>query len=301
MNNFIEYFYNIKIDKITYHNKYYSFIYNGYIYKLYFIDEIINTDSLLDINRKLINNTLISEIIINRNNEVISIYNNYKYILIKIYVSIGKSITLSEISNLSNTLYKENLNINWGMLWERKIDYLENLINENGKKYPLIVNSFNYFVGMAENAISYYNNIKIDNNYKYTINHKNIRIDSTVEDFYNPLNIIYDYKVRDVAEYIKNSFFNKNDKIYDEINLYLKYNHLSLMEIKLLISRILYPSFYFNMYEDIMIDEKEEIIIVDIINNLDEYENYLADIIDFFKKYYEIEDIMWLKKGKYYN
>jgi len=301
MNNFIEYFYNIKIDKITYHNKYYSFIYNGYIYKLYFIDEIINTDSLLDINRKLINNTLISEIIINRNNEVISIYNNYKYILIKIYVSIGKSITLSEISNLSNTLYKENLNINWGMLWERKIDYLENLINENGKKYPLIVNSFNYFVGMAENAISYYNNIKIDNNYKYTINHKNIRIDSTVEDFYNPLNIIYDYKVRDVAEYIKNSFFNKNDKIYDEINLYLKYNHLSLMEIKLLISRILYPSFYFNMYEDIMIDEKEEIIIVDIINNLDEYENYLADIIDFFNKYYEIEDIMWLKKGKYYN
>lgn len=301
MNNFIEYFYNIKIDKITYHNKYYSFIYNGYIYKLYFIDEVINTDSLLDINRKLINNTLISEIIINRNNEVISIYNNYKYILIKIYVSIGKSITLSEISNLSNTLYKENLNINWGMLWERKIDYLENLINENGKKYPLIVNSFNYFVGMAENAISYYNNIKIDNNYKYTINHKNIRINSTVEDFYNPLNIIYDYKVRDVAEYIKNSFFNKNDKIYDEINLYLKYNHLSLMEIKLLISRILYPSFYFNIYEDIMIDKKEEIIIADIINNLDEYENYLADIIDFFKKYYEIEDIMWLKKGKYYN
>ena len=149
---------------------------------------------------------------------------------------------------------------------------------------------------MAENAISYYNNIKVDNNYRYAINHRSIRIDSTVEDFYNPLNIIYDYKVRDVAEYIKNSFFKDNNKIFDEIKLYLKYNQLSLMEVKLLISRMLYPSFYFNMYEDILIDEKDEIIIARIINNLDEYENYLANVIAFFRNYYDIEEIEWLKK-----
>ena len=33
MNNFIEYFYGIKIDKVIYNSKYYSFIYNGYIYR----------------------------------------------------------------------------------------------------------------------------------------------------------------------------------------------------------------------------------------------------------------------------
>ena len=29
MNNFIEYFYNMKIDKIIYNDKYYSFLYNN--------------------------------------------------------------------------------------------------------------------------------------------------------------------------------------------------------------------------------------------------------------------------------
>ena len=33
MNNFIEFFYNMKIDKIIYNDKYYSFLYNNYFYK----------------------------------------------------------------------------------------------------------------------------------------------------------------------------------------------------------------------------------------------------------------------------
>ena len=34
MNNFIEYFYGIKVDKIVYEKNSYSFIYNKYFYKL---------------------------------------------------------------------------------------------------------------------------------------------------------------------------------------------------------------------------------------------------------------------------
>ena len=82
----------------------------------------------------------------------------------------------------------------------------QDLIGENGKKYPLIVDSFNYFVGFAENAISYYNNIDNLSNYRYYISHKVIRFDDTIQVIYNPLNIIFDYKVRDIAEYVKNSF-----------------------------------------------------------------------------------------------
>ncbi|MBQ2872500.1 MAG: hypothetical protein IJE89_00690 [Bacilli bacterium] len=298
MNNFIEYFYGIKVDKVIYGNKYYSFIYNGYVYRLYIVDSNINTKSLYEINKKLVGNTLMSEIIVNMNGEVISIYNDIDYILLKIFVNINKPISLEEISFISNSLMIEKINVNWGMLWSNKIDYLEDLINENGKKYPLIVDSFNYFVGMAENAISYFNSIITDNNYKYVISHKTIRWRDTVEALYNPLNIIFDYKVRDIAEYIKNSFFNNNYNIFNELVIYLRNNSLSLTDVNLLISRLLYPSFYFDMYEDILIDNKEEKIILDVISRLDEYEEYLSKVICFFKDNYDVYEIEWLKKRR---
>lgn len=296
MNNFIEYFYNIKIDKVIYNHKYYSFIYNGYTYKLYIYDNYNNINMLMELNNKLIGVTLLSEIIYNRNNEIISVYNGVSYILLKLYANTNKQISLNEIAFLSNTLYKEKLNVNWGFLWGRKIDYLEDLINENGKKYPLIVDSFNYFVGMAENAISYYNDIFIDKDYKYSVCHKIIRVNDTIEALYNPLNITFDYRVRDVAEYIKNAFFNNNKYILNELDNYLKTNTLSLMEAKLLVARLLYPSFYFDMYEDILIDNQEEKIILDIISKLDEYEIYLSQIISYLKQSYDIDEIRWLKK-----
>ena len=282
MDNFIEYFYNIKVEDISFNNNYYYFMYDNYLYKLYVYDGDFNIDFILELDKKLLGYTLISEVIFNKDNQVISRYNNINYILLKIYVNPNKSISLEEINYLSNFLYEEKLNINWGILWSKKIDYLENLISENGIKYPLIVNSFNYFVGMAENAISYYNNTVIDLNYKYVISHKKIRINDTVEALYNPMNIIFDYRIRDIAEYIKISFFKKNQNIRDDLINYLSINVLSLMEVRLLISRLLYPSFYFDMYEDILVDGKDE--------------NILISIIVFFRKYYDIEEILWLKK-----
>lgn len=298
MNNFIEYFYGIKTEKVIYNNKYYSFMYSGYVYRLYIYDEDNNIKYLYEINKKLIGNTLMSEIIVNRNNEIISSYNGISYILLKIFVNINKSISLEEISFVSKSLSTEKNNVNWGYLWSNKIDYLEDLINENGKKYPLIVDSFNYFVGMAENAISYFNSVNLDNNYKFVVSHKIIRFNDTVEVLYNPLNITFDYRVRDVAEYIKNSFFNKNYNIFNELLVYLHNNYLSLMEVKLLVSRLFYPSFYFDMYEDILIENQEEKIILSVISKLDEYEDYLTNVISFFKLYYDIDEIEWIKKRR---
>ena len=298
MNNFVEYFYYIKVDKIKYEENYYSFIYNGYIYKLYsYDDDYDKLKTIFDINRKLVGNTLMSEIIINRNNEIISNYNGINYILIKLFINVKKGISLNEINILSKSLYTEKINVNWGILWSNKIDYLENLINENGKKYPLIVDSFNYFVGMCENEFSYFNSINIDENYKYVVSHKINKFDDNIEVLYNPMNIILDFKVRDVAEYLKNSFFNNNYGVFDELITYLNTNHLSLTDVKLLISRLLYPSFYFEMYEDILINEKEEKILINIISRLDNYENYLYNIISFFKNYYDVDDIKWLNKN----
>ena len=300
MNNFIKYFYNIDIDKVIYNEKYYSFIYEGYTYRIYIYDDIKNNVKFMtEVNKLLIRNTLMSEIIFNKDNEVLSLYNNVFYILIKIYVNVDKNISLDEITFISSSLYIEKIDINWGILWSKKIDYLEDLINENGKKYPLLVDSFNYFVGMAENAISYYNTITIDKNYHYAVGHKVIKWTDTVESLYNPLNITFDYKVRDIAEYVKNSFFTENKNIFNELNIYLQNNFLSIMEVKLLVSRLLYPSFYFELYDDILIDNKDEKVILDVISKIVQYEEYLSNVILFLKNRYTIDDIEWLKKRRY--
>lgn len=298
MNNFIKFFYNMKVTNTNFINNYYEFNHNNNYYRLYILNEeynIYNYNNIYTINKELINNTLMSEIILNKDKNIITTYHNINYILLKINCNINKNITLEEIDYLSKVKIVNNKS-NWGLLWSKKIDYLEELISENGKKYPQVVNSFNYFIGLSENAISYYNNIDIDNNMMYYISHKVLRPTDKVDSLYNPLNIIYDYRVRDVAEYIKNSFWTDNHNIYNELNNYLYKNNLSLNEVKLLISRVLFPSFYFDLYEDIFNYNKDEKILNNIISRIDEYEEYLNSIIIYFKRFYPIDEIEWLKK-----
>ena len=299
MNNFIKFFYNMKVTNTNFINNYYEFNHNNNYYRLYILNEeynIYNYNNIYTINKELINNTLMSEIILNKDKNIITTYHNINYILLKINCNINKNITLEEIDYLSKVKIVNNNKSNWGLLWSKKIDYLEELISENGKKYPQVVNSFNYFIGLSENAISYYNNIDIDNNMMYYISHKVLRPTDKVDSLYNPLNIIYDYRVRDVAEYIKNSFWTDNHNIYNELNNYLYKNNLSLNEVKLLISRVLFPSFYFDVYEDIFNYNKDEKILNNIISRIDEYEEYLNSIIIYFKRFYPIDEIEWLKK-----
>lgn len=299
MNNFIKFFYNMKVTNTNFINNYYEFNHNNNYYRLYMLNEeynIYNYNNIYTINKELINNTLMSEIILNKDKNIITTYHNINYILLKINCNINKNITLEEIDYLSKVKIVNNNKSNWGLLWSKKIDYLEELISENGKKYPQVVNSFNYFIGLSENAISYYNNIDIDNNMMYYISHKVLRPTDKVDSLYNPLNIIYDYRVRDVAEYIKNSFWTDNHNIYNELNNYLYKNNLSLNEVKLLISRVLFPSFYFDLYEDIFNYNKDEKILNNIISRIDEYEEYLNSIIIYFKRFYPIDEIEWLKK-----
>ena len=289
----------MKVTNTNFINNYYEFNHNNNYYRLYILNEeynIYNYNNIYTINKELINNTLMSEIILNKDKNIITTYHNINYILLKINCNINKNITLEEIDYLSKVKIVNNNKSNWGLLWSKKIDYLEELISENGKKYPQVVNSFNYFIGLSENAISYYNNIDIDNNMMHYISHKRLKPTDKVDSLYNPLNIIYDSRVRDVAEYIKNSFWTDNHNIYNELNNYLYKNNLSLNEVKLLISRILFPSFYFDLYEDIFNYNKDEKILNNIISRIDEYEEYLNSIIIYFKRFYPIDEIEWLKK-----
>ena len=295
MENMIEYYYNIKIDNISKKN-------NNYIIKsknnILVLKEIYNIDNINNI-YNLCNNLNINTIIYNKENNLFTNINNKLYSLILIKrVSI---LTLPNISNLSNI----NINIipqlernNWEILWADRIDFLEEYIYQNINKYPLIRESSDYFIGLSENAISYLVNTKREVQKDNFLDKKVISHISLSNSLYNPFNIIFDHKSRDIAEYIKYSFFIKNTNIYKELDEYFKHNNYSKYGIQVMYSRVLYPNFYFNTIDKIINNELKEQYLNTIINKIEEYQEYLYSIHLYLSKYYYIPLPLWIKKKK---
>ena len=300
MKNIIEFYYNIKIDTLHSKNDYYFFNINNnsFIFKPYYKDTR-TAESLYYLNNILRGQIKLDNIIPNKYNTAITIIENTPYILIQ--KNSNKILSLPIISNISNTNINNNTYIkelernNWEILWANKIDYYEIQINENKKKYPLIRESFDYFIGMSENAISYLVNTKLET--KPTIYDSKVPSHNNLSNsLYDPSNIILDHKARDVAEYIKYSFWNNNNNIFQELDEYFRHNYYSIYGIRVLYSRILYPSFYFDIYDQIISGKKEEKELNNIISRISNYEYFLYNIYLYLGKYYNIPEINYIKK-----
>lgn len=310
MKNEIKYFYNLEPQEIINKNNYYFFIINNnhYYFKI-FDNNIDNIKPLSELSKNIqLNLNYAHELIPNKDNKIISIINNIPYYLFKINITADAKIKLSDISNLAN----QNINHNippvkdtWPILWSNKIDYLEYQINEMGKRYPILVDSFNYFVGMAENAISYANDTIRETKPtiydKEVISHIHINTHDTMLNFYDISNLKIDHKARDLAEYIKMSFFNNNKNIFNELNTYFKHNMYTEYGIRMLFARIMYPSFYFNEYDNIINGKQKEENISLIIKKIDNYQEYLKKIYTYLKMFYNIPSIEWLTKKRIIN
>lgn len=296
MENILEYYYNIRVDKLYNDNNIYYFDINNnhFIFRPY-EDNIDKSYDVYKLNTIISNKLNIDSIILNKYNNPLTKINNDYYILI---LSKHKyRITLPLISNMALS----NINItslernNWELLWGNKIDYYEKQIGENEKKYPLIRESFDYFIGLAENAISYLVNTKLEVSIevsdKKVVSHNNLEVSLS-----DPNNLILDHKARDVAEYIKLSFYNDNKNIFKELDEYFYYNYYSLYGIRILFSRVLYPSFYFELYDKIISGKTEENELNTIISKINDYEIYLFNVFLYLSKYYNIPSIEWLKK-----
>ena len=303
MKNNIMYYYNIRIDNITQNNNNYYFTINNdnYCFTIYTRD-IKESNEIYKLNKYMLSsNILVHEIIPNKYTYVVTIINNIPYILYKIYINKNKKLTINELTYLSNYTYQVDKILtrnNWNILWSNKIDYFEYQINQMGKKYPILVDTFAYFTGLAENAISYvkYTTLEtqIETSDNPVISHR--KINNTIESLYNPLNIILDHKSRDIAEYIKLSFLNKNTNIYQELDSYFSNNYYSEYGLRLLYARIIYPSFYFDMYEQIIQGLRKESDLLNIVTLLDDYELYLKEMYYYLKKYHNIPEIDWITK-----
>ena len=301
MKNVIEFYYNISCLDLHRKDGYYFFKFNNnnFTFIPYFGD-INKIEDIYNLNFHLSKVIKIDNIILNRYNNPITIVDGDNYVLIT--NNIQKELRLPDISNIANipifNIKQNNSSLkrkNWDILWGNKIDYFEAQVGENEKRYPLIRESFDYFVGLGETAIAYLVNTKREvkpTGYdEMVISHVSLS-----DSIYSPLNIILDYKARDLAEYIKLAFFNRNYNIFKELDEYFYYNYYSEYGIRILYSRILYPSFYFDVYDKIISGNAEEKALNKIINAIDDYESYLYSIQLYLKKFYNIPEIEWLKK-----
>ena len=309
MEQFLKYFYDIYIDNIyKKDNKYYFYKDNSLfcVVKNYRLPEELK--DILEICYEMQNRFPVSQIVFNKFGQISSDYDNNNYILLKINTSMSSDITINDIIKINNSLFlnkdkKELYRNNWAKLWESKVDYFEYQIKELGRNKKIILNSFSYYIGLAENAISIANICELYNkdnmNEKIVLSHRRINYPCMEYEFYNPLDYIFDVQVRDVSEYLKSMFFyTDRNHTTKELKNYLLSTRLSNYEANMLYARLLYPTYYFDIYEKVIEDLKEESELLDIINKVDEYELFLKEAYFELSRMYKIEQINWIINKK---
>ena len=289
MKSILNYYYQIIIDdnKIDDNG---SFIYNNHMFCLYEYRRNINeVDALLSLNDNMLSkNIKINKIIKNIFNQVITNINNKNYVLIEVnyeYIDNNNFIFIKSFQDKRIDILKRN---DWGKLWSLKIDYIEYQLVHIKNSFPIVNSSINYYIGLAENAISYFNMLNL-NNVPLYIEHRRFRNNN----IYNPMELVIDYKVRDISEYIKNNFFNKIMTIND-IKNYISKLYLDNIDYVLLYVRLLFPSYYFDIYEDVVNNNLDELELNKVIKLSSDYEKLLYQVYLLIENKTNILGINWI-------
>jgi len=187
----------------------------------------------------------------------------------------------------------------WGELWSSRLDYYEVQLRELGINYQTVLNTYGMFSGLAENAILYFNLTKSTFDYEsvVAIVHNRMKYPCYQIDYNNPLNFVIDYNVRDIAEYIKAYMISEDYELENVLLLLDKLNTNNLM-FNLLYSRLLYPTFYFDVYDKIILEDGFDSDIEFVIDIVPRYLDMLKQIYMKFRFKYNMFNIEWLSKIK---
>lgn len=291
MKNLINYYYNIIINEYKKRDNKFIFEYQGnkfefvlfegdlnYFYKIY---------SILFSNKIYTN-----QVLLNKDNSVFTWYENKPYILLKQLKNADFKISFQDVLNY-DVMISDSTKVDWKNLWQSKIDYYEYQINQLGFKHKKIKESFSYYIGLAETAILILNFVDIEN-VGTNICHKRINCDEKFEEFCNPTNIVIDNITRDIAEYIKINLLNEKINIETALE-YINSVNFGNDEMLLLLARLLYPSYYFDIYDIVMQEKIGEDVLDYYIKKNVYYETFLKNLYMKAKFNYKIPQIEWLE------
>lgn len=234
----------------------------------------------------------------NRRNEYITRYSNKEYVLISTPLN---KVTYYDVIKFSKTYtnkeYKKYTISQMLDVWlERYSNIKDNCfksLSNDDINYNNIALATAFSFGLAENALSYLSDAKID--YGNEINRialSHIRLNLLDSySFLNPLNMIYDSVIRDYAELYKFELIDIQElnKVLDQLNLTKK-------EASLLMARIMYPTRLFDLLEDTYLSEEHKISkTVEYVKCLDKELQRIKNVHILLIKKYNIRPIKWLK------
>lgn len=272
MENIINYYYNLNIDLIKEYPKYLLLKSKNhyYIFKEY-LGEISELKKIIMLLNQ--NNIKYDKILLNRENEPITKYNNKDYILLEL-------IQDNRVINNNFFIIKSNANNkNYSEIWSKMVERINNSKSA--------IN--NYYIGLTESAIALYNrSLLLNGDINYVISHYRVNYPNYSINYLDPTKMVIDVLGRDISEYVKSKFFIDSITVEEIIELIDKYQ-LNDKEINIMISRLLFPSYYFDLLKN---NEKED----KYIDRIEEYEKFIYNLCSKLNKNHYIIEIDWLKK-----
>lgn len=306
MRESINYYYNFNVDEVEHFDNIYRFKLNDKYFYFVPLKRIgSELQDLVDVSRELKSlNVPVHDIILNKMGKLVTNVYNQDYIMLKpiedslIEYDLNDIIKLNKSLTLTDNKAKIYRN-SWAKLWSDKLDYFEYQIHELGQKKDVVLDSFSYYLGLAENAVSYVNSTtfkyKVSEKDKICLSHRRINYPNYSLNFFNPLSFIFDLEVRDIASFIKSAFMAGEDA-YNYLCLALRLNNFTVYSLQMLFARLLYPTYYFDLYEKIMNDEVDQEELIPIIEKAPSYEIFLKKAFLEISKYAPIERIEWILK-----
>ena len=280
MKEFLLINYNLKIDKI-YNNIF--FIKDEKI-KIIKIKDISGIEKRINLTNEMYKkNIMVNTFILNNKNEYITKKNNEYIILLKINEN-DEYIDLEEIIKYSNNInYLERYNILDG--YKDEIDECEEKLSKYDKEVIEVRKTANYYIGMAENAVSLLKDYKDESE---ELGHKINIYNYSKKELNNPMNFIKINKLYNISNYLKYKFIN-NKFDYYELEIIMKQIKTETEEA-LFFSYMLYPNYYFDIFEN-EINIKR---IKNLIKNNKKYINVLRYIQEKTKKCKKIKLFVWI-------
>lgn len=292
MENILNYYYDINVIDIKKYDYYYLITSDEG--EEYLFNEIVNVSELKEIIDYLNNTNMLYHLLMLTKEQNITItYNDKEYALFK--VRDNDNLNIFSFSNLIT-----NGKCIWGTLWSNRVDYyleqLKEVVDINEIKYAM-----DYYISLAEIAISYFNTLEEiykSNELTYTISHHITSSPVSKYELYNPSNMCKDLIVRDVAEYIKASFFEDILTNNEILNLIDRIN-LNEQLANYLLVRLIYPSYMFKIYDKYIETKEIDRKFYEYMKKSREYEHLLANIYNKLKLKFPIKAYIYFFKDQY--
>lgn len=271
---FINYYHFIP-SHILEKDSYYTIQYHNISYRLYKIEDI----SLI-INQYLIskNYSFFYSFQENIYHDIISYYQKKYYVLLK--------ISDNNFTKLLYLPYQGNrILLNWKKNWIQKSDFIRDYYSYYKGKYPIIDESFDYYLSLLELSIFYIDEF---DSFYYTpyICHYSFSYD----EYFNPLNIKIDVCERDFGEYLKYIFF--HDTIDFSKIRQLIYENRYNYRYSLVLARVLYPNYYFDLIDSIFMEKNDISVLNNILKRIFDFQKYILFLEEEISKYTEIKKVL---------